>query len=406
MNLLGNSLKYTARCFVNANVRQADAEEGKGKSGSSLGSNNVEIIVTDSGRGISADYLQHHLFTPFAQEDSLSPGTGLGAIPNPTADGLMSAGLDEFQARVAELGSLRIRLRGFPAGHGDGRVGDSSDRVLGEGVLIGNVCKKWLHIHLVDDPSEEQLLPNLVLSIDRHINQLLRDRRDGGISVPVVVICRNALLARQLATSPRFTSKSVVFEFVSQPIGSRKLAKVFLLSLRRWTKLQADAIPTPTAMSPANMSMAAGGAGAEANGRSPAGPVLASSPDASSAETFPDVRDDRSPSPDAHPNEASPSSAEEQRHDTDEPAVLPERPRTALASTPKTAERPSPKPRRPPALRFLLVDDNPLNLKILAFQALDAFRRGAGRIACVLMDISMPVMDGFESTRRIRAVES
>lgn len=32
----------------------------------------------DTGKGISQDYLQHHLYTPFAQEDALAVGTGLG----------------------------------------------------------------------------------------------------------------------------------------------------------------------------------------------------------------------------------------------------------------------------------------------------------------------------------------
>lgn len=85
---------------------------------------------------------------------------------------------------------------------------------------------------------------------------------------------------------------------------------------------------------------------------------------------------------------------------------------------------PSPKPQAPapPGSEYLLVDDNPINLKILSSymhklglpyetatngqEAVDAFVREPSRFRCVLMDISMPVMDGFQATRLIRAYES
>jgi CheY-like chemotaxis protein len=74
------------------------------------------------------------------------------------------------------------------------------------------------------------------------------------------------------------------------------------------------------------------------------------------------------------------------------------------------------------AAQCLLVDDNDINIKILAAimkkldvgyqiarsgkETLDAFIEDPRSYKCILMDISMPVMDGFEATRLIRIFEA
>jgi len=73
MNLFGNALKYTDKGFIQVKL-SAEPLPTKNKPGKSR----VTLTVTDSGRGMSADYLETQLFQPFAQENSLTPGTGLG----------------------------------------------------------------------------------------------------------------------------------------------------------------------------------------------------------------------------------------------------------------------------------------------------------------------------------------
>lgn len=70
MNLLGNALKWTKSGFVEVSLSVARPEEPQ--------SFIAHLSITDTGSGIAPDFLRHKLFSPFAQEDSLTEGVGLG----------------------------------------------------------------------------------------------------------------------------------------------------------------------------------------------------------------------------------------------------------------------------------------------------------------------------------------
>jgi CheY-like chemotaxis protein/two-component sensor histidine kinase len=69
MNLVGNSLKYTKQGHVKVSFGLRRRSDTKFL---------AEFRITDTGQGISEEYLKHRLYTPFSQENNLSVGTGLG----------------------------------------------------------------------------------------------------------------------------------------------------------------------------------------------------------------------------------------------------------------------------------------------------------------------------------------
>ncbi|KAI4761742.1 hypothetical protein E4T52_06042 [Aureobasidium sp. EXF-3400] len=74
MNLFGNSLKYTEHGYVKIALKCEETSTEESDSPMVM----VELKVTDTGKGISQTYMDTKMFTSFAQENPLAPGTGLG----------------------------------------------------------------------------------------------------------------------------------------------------------------------------------------------------------------------------------------------------------------------------------------------------------------------------------------
>ncbi|KAG9641762.1 hypothetical protein KCU64_g12420, partial [Aureobasidium melanogenum] len=71
INLINNALKYTERGYIVTSLKLIPPNDKQKRS-------RVRLTITDSGKGISKEFMTSQLFRAFAQEDDLSEGTGLG----------------------------------------------------------------------------------------------------------------------------------------------------------------------------------------------------------------------------------------------------------------------------------------------------------------------------------------
>ncbi|KAM0494651.1 hypothetical protein ACHAP8_008519 [Fusarium lateritium] len=386
MNLFGNSLKYTTAGLIRVSLEQTGA----------LGTDDtdcwVTITVSDTGIGISDDFLQNGLFKPFSQENHLSPGTGLGLsfvkqiaaqfggqisvksrvgtgttvtvrLPMKLADDChrgvceVRQREEEFEAQTDKLRGLRVKVIDF----GNNESDSSGTKMESPCQLVRNMCNEWLGMQVNTGFETPCLLPDLAIWSEQGFERPF-DQQDTMPDVPNIVVCANALTVHQYSCGTKAIPRPGIFEFISQPLGPRKLAKACSLALYRWTVAQTST-DSPTTAPPDQDSLAV--------------------PE-NIASSIP------------HPTSPFPLSAEP----------------TPTQTTQGYFRNPE----------FLLVDDNFINLKILSsymkklkqpyqtasdgLQAVTAYEADPGRYTCVLMDISMPIMDGFEATRRIRAFET
>jgi signal transduction histidine kinase len=79
INLIGNALRYTDSGSVIVTLKVSDLLKDNGTLEDSSSDRKLNLGVRDTGRGMSKDFMDNHLFIPFTQEDpTSSTGVGLG----------------------------------------------------------------------------------------------------------------------------------------------------------------------------------------------------------------------------------------------------------------------------------------------------------------------------------------
>ncbi|RAH47724.1 hybrid sensor histidine kinase/response regulator [Aspergillus brunneoviolaceus CBS 621.78] len=386
MNLVGNALKYTEAGKVSLEMDVIEAAPRKAGGPAAKPGEALVLRVSDTGKGISEEFLRNRLYTPFAQEDPLAVGTGLGLsivrsllksldgditfdsragegtsvkVTMPlTRPGLEDASLDRDLQNLTIQGSKSSGPISKHAGRrasilleGDAEDISSSPRWT----IISRYLVGWFGIELVPHDSNSPVDFMLV---------------DGTTTVPIETetVLPPILVVWDPSASPSnplpgWLSSAPTVNFVRLPCGPWKLAAAIERCLNQQSETTSVALQS---------------------------------------RTSPVAHDDQHPAAAA----AAPQS---------QPSLCPQ---CQSASTQQDAaiERTARGP------RVLVVEDNPINRNLIltflkkrnlaALESADNGKRAVEAVEqekhgydLIFMDISMPVMNGFEATRAIRALE-
>ncbi|KAL3478846.1 hypothetical protein BJX99DRAFT_223539 [Aspergillus californicus] len=368
MNILGNALKYTDRGFVEVSASML-------KSPDDPQSVLAHLRFADSGRGMSEDFLKNRLFSPFTQEDALSEGAGLGLSIVKQLVSFLKGSIDvKSELGVGTQVDIFIPVQTV-----------STQATLSVPTRQGHkFCLVGLGTY--PDPSEEptgtlSAAAKRKISVQSFFTNLIESQPGWSVSFAESIddVEGDTVIMEEKAL------KNIPVDTISRYIAKSKFSRLITLSDGA-PSLNSSAGSQPVRLyhpfSPRKVFQ-----------------VLKSTSECSgpvSGFTPPAVRAPCAELP-------SPS----------QPLVDPKVAMDLIVSeTPHTQSE---------NLNVLIVDDNEINIKVLAklmsklgythstasngLIALNKYKESPRSFKVVLMDVSMPVMDGIDSTRHIRAFE-
>ena len=395
LNVVGNAMKYTTKGRIEISLIMADISRAL-------------FIVSDTGSGIGGAFLRNHIFTPFAQENPLSDGTGLGmSIVKQLLDSLGgSIGVDSevgkgtrvtiamplSQGRVPpaialpQYPEVRVAMLAL------GQSVVSSDSSFAASTALRNAVAKntedWYGVRMTEIASIDELQAGILFLNEVDFLSLGQSDRSQDTTIKIPGGCSFIIACTQHGIHNRgqHVRSDRVF-YLHPPYGPHQVGAVLRATL------------------------------AVDNSGDVSLDVRRDLDSAAAVKSQPQSRSQGMSR--ANVEEADSTSKHGSANAV--PESIPSLPAESISTHIPAAQRP----------RVLLVDDNHLNLNILVktvqrfdcdfvtamngLEAVQKFQDAHQHISSngdplrpfdyVFMDISMPVMNGFEATRAIRNYE-
>ncbi|KAL4994873.1 hypothetical protein BDV10DRAFT_143036 [Aspergillus recurvatus] len=411
MNLFGNALKYTQTGYIRLLMKN-DTLKRDGQNAVPA----IRMTFSDSGRGMSKDFIANHLYIAFHQEDTTSPGLGVGLHlvhqivkslsgtinfaselgKGTDVDVVLPVDPPEDSEPASPLyGSLKEKLQGKTISlfTQSSKLGDiDMDPQVFNNMLtsLGRMTTGWFGLRVLTPDEHDRGEADFAIVTEHEYKNYYRkgsskpkEQGSGEIqpTYPLIVLSERTSSWKTIGES---VDEEVIF--LTQPVSPKTLAKAFEHCL---------AVPAPApdpSEAPGPMSMS------QKHERS--SPV-------------PTDEDGDCPSRDPENKTVvdGEANAKEGPHREIDGATL------GLANG--TVDGVPSANDNPAAHKILLVEDNQVNLKVIemcvktagfsyetatnGLEALEKFKQT--QFDVVIMDVSMPVMDGLTATREMRKFE-
>ncbi|KAH2984236.1 hypothetical protein KXV25_001497 [Aspergillus fumigatus] len=394
MNLFGNALKYTQAGYIRLRMRR-DTLLVDGKRTPA-----IRMTFSDSGRGMSKDFLTNHLYSAFLQEDTTAPGLGVGLHlvhqiikslkgqikfasevgKGTDVDVVLPIELPEVPSPSSprSFASLKERLSGMTVSlfTRSSKLGDLGfdprvfDRICSS---LGRMVSGWFGLRVLTPDELDSTKPDFAIVTEHeyrnyYVKGTNEPKPDSGEiqpALPLIVLSARTSSWKTLGES---VEDSVIF--LTQPVSPKTLATAFEHCMGQPERSRSS--------SPRKL-----------------------------------------PSPVRSVEHAPPNTDklfEGMVNGEKDQALEPVLGRTVID---EAGQHNVDGDGRKGAKNILLVEDNQVNLKIVemcvkttgfsygtaknGLEALEKFKTGT--YDAVVMDISMPVMDGLTATRQMRAFE-